>query len=315
MSHASGYRIWVATTLGCCFSWIFSLPVHADIPHGVVPILAFGGSWTSTQTYHAGTVVRYSGQTYLSLRRNRDIAPPKSTLDWALLDSRGAPGATGPPGPAGQQGPSGPPGPPGAAGPNGLNGPPGPSGRQGPPGIKGPRGPLGPPGPTGVPGVTGQPGVPGPLGPTGPAGPQGRQGITGTLTVRDANSVLVAVPFNGQYGREINGAEVRLRVTPTGFGQTPVPELLFYHAAPDCLGPRLLTGPNVLFIVGNTGYYAAATTGVDPQSRETFTEGQDVSQPGQCVNGSPNIFDQLGPVTTVDISSWGLRPPFAWHLE
>jgi hypothetical protein len=84
----------------------------------------------------------------------------------------------------------------------------------------------------------------------------------------------------------------------------------------NCAGPRLVLGPQSLFIIGNTGYYTTDPTVQTPLSWETFTAGQDLSQPGQCVNQNPATTSySIGPLGTVDISSWGLTPPFSWHVE
>jgi len=138
------------------------------------------------------------------------------------------------------------------------------------------------------------------------------------VTVRDANSVFVAVPVNGHFLREINGQALTIwSIVPSGLAQTDVTRFQFWHLAADCAGPRLVYGNNnTLYIIGNTGYYAPNTATQTPLSVENFSAGQDVTQPGQCLNiDHPQPFFQLGVVSTVDISSWGLTPPFSWHLE
>ena len=320
MRHSTGYRLGArgAIALLCALSCIFQAPARADAPPVLVPIISFAGNWVSTETYGPGIVVRYHGQTYLSLRRSRYVAPSSNTADWAVLDSQGA---AGPPGPAGAAGPSGPPGPQGAAGaagPNGLSGPPGAAGAPGATGPKGPQGPMGPPGPIGPAGAAGVSGVVGPRGPTGPAGPPGPPGITGTITIRDVNSVFVAVPVNGYNLREVSGHPVIIwSITPAGLGQTDLTLFHFFHMTANCTDPRLIYGnDNTLYIIGNTGYHTLNTVTEAPLSEENFTAGQDVTQPGQCVNINPaDTFYALGPVSTVDLSSWGLTPPFSWHLE
>jgi hypothetical protein len=319
MRHSSGGRIgaWVAMSLLYTVVDTLPTPARAGTAPTLVPIVSLAGNWVSTATYSRGIVVRYRGQTYLSLRRSRDVAPSTNTADWVVLDSRGA---AGPPGPAGAAGPPGPAGARGAAGPtgpNGLSGSPGASGPPGAAGPKGPQGPMGPRGASGPAGAAGAPGVAGSRGPTGAAGPQGPVGITGIVTVRDANSVLVAVPQNGQFQREVGGQPFYLpSVTETGLGESDETLFQFYHLAADCAGPRLVTGPPWIYIFGNTGYYTTNATEQVPLSWETFTAGQDLTKPGQCFNQHPftNPFI-IGPLNTVDISSWGLTPPFSWHLE
>jgi hypothetical protein len=176
---------------------------------------------------------------------------------------------------------------------------------------------MGPRGASGPAGAAGAPGVAGSRGPTGAAGPQGPPGITGIVTVRDANSVLVAVPQNGQFQREIGGQPFYLpSVTPTGIGRSDETRFQFFHLSANCAGARLILGQPWVLIFGNTGYYTTSATLQVPASEETFTDGQDLTQPGQCVtlSPSPNTY-LIGPVSTVDISSWGLTPPFTWHLD
>ena len=177
---------------------------------------------------------------------------------------------------------------------------------------------MGRPGPTGPAGAAGAPGIAGPRGPSGPAGPHGLPGITGIITIRDSNSVFVAVPVNGGYLRELSGRAFEIpMISATGFGQTDTTGFHFYHMTANCADPRLIYGNNnTLYIIGNTGYYTLSSTTEAPLSIENFTAGQDVAQPGQCVNqDQTSTFYPLGPVSTVDISSWGLTPPFSWHLE
>ena len=320
MRHSTGYRsgVWGAIALLCALFYPFQAPAWADAPPVLVPIISFAGNWVSTETYGPGIVVRYHGQTYLSLRRSRYVVPSSDTADWAVLDSQGARGPSGPPGMAGAPGPAGPQGAVGPSGPNGLSGPPGASGPPGSAGPKGPQGPMGPPGPTGPAGAAGPPGVAGPRGPSGPAGPQGPPGITGVITIRDVNSVFVAVPVNGQYQREVSGQPFYLSgsVTSAGLGQTDLTRFQFFHMAANCADPRLVGGNNTLYIVGSTGYYTLNAVTEAPLSVENFTAGQDVTQPGQCVNLNPaSTFYSVGPVSTVSISSWGLTPPFSLHVE
>jgi hypothetical protein len=126
--------------------------------------------------------------------------------------------------------------------------------------------------------------------------------------------VLVAVPQNGGFVREVAGQTLILAsdLTPTGLGQSS--PVIFYHLAASCAGPRYVQGPNELFILGTTGYYTTQAASLQsPLSTETFTTGQDASQPGQCAPITYSV--QIGPVSTVDISSWGLTPPFQLTLN
>ena len=135
------------------------------------------------------------------------------------------------------------------------------------------------------------------------------------MTVRDANSVFVAVPVNGHFLREISGQPYIIwSILPSGLGQTDPETFQFFHLTANCTDARLLYGNGTVYIFGNTGYYTPTTRDVVPLSAESFTTGQDVSQPGQCTNFNAGLYP-LGAVSTVDISSWGLTPPFSWHLE
>src|SRR4051794_2922517 len=110
MRHSAGYRIGAKIVLALLYTFCCSFPAlaRAATPPVLVPILSFAGNWVSTETYRAGIVVRYHGQTYLSLRRSRYVPPSTNTSDWAVLDSRGARGPVGPQGVAGPPGPAGP---------------------------------------------------------------------------------------------------------------------------------------------------------------------------------------------------------------
>lgn len=319
MRHSTSGRIgaWVAIFLLYTLLNTSQTPARAATSPTLVPIVSFAGTWVSTATYGRGVVVRYRGQTYLSLKRSRDATPASNTMDWVVLDSRGAAGSPGPAGAGGPPGPAGAQGAAGPTGPNGLSGPPGASGPPGGTGPKGPQGPMGPRGATGPAGAAGAPGIAGSRGPTGPAGPQGPRGITGIVTVRDANSVRVAVPQNGSFLRELSGQPFNLpSLTPTGLGQSDETRFQFFHVSAGCTGPRLVLGSQSLVIIGNTGYYTTNATDQVPLSEETFTDGQDLTQPGQCVDLSPSTNTYpIGPLSTVDISSWGLTPPFTWHVE
>jgi len=317
MRHSIGYRIgvWVAIALLSTLSLIFQTPARAATSHTSMPIVAFAGQWVATQTYAPGIVVRYNGATYLSLKHSRSVRPSSNAMDWAVLDSPGAAGPTGPAGAAGPAGPAGPQGAAGPAGPNGLSGPPGAAGPPGAPGAKGPQGPIGHTGPSGPVGTSGPAGSAGARGPSGPAGSQGSPGITGTLTLRDVNSVLVAVPVNGQWQREVSGETfyIQAPVSSAGLGQSNIAAFTFWHVQANCAGPRLTLGQNDLFIFGNTAYFTLSWSTQTTASVELFTAGQDVAQPGQCVNVQ-NI-SPVGLVSTVSVSSWGVTPPFSWHLE
>lgn len=309
---------WIAACVAtACLGCLSSRAARAEERPTLIPIIAFEGNWVATERYIPGIVVRYHGATYLSLERSYYTAPPTNKHAWVLLDSPGAAGSEGPVGPAGAAGPAGPEGAAGAVGPAGSVGPQGPAGAAGAAGPNGPQGVAGPRGATGAAGPDGTTGATGPVGPTGPAGPVGPAGITGTLTIRDANSVLVAVPVDGGYAREVDGQGLGIQaaLTTTGLGQTPASSFNFYHLAANCTGPRLVIGPGALLIWGNTGYYttAQAASMQTPLSVESFTAGQDASQPGLC--GTVNYSIEVGPVSTVDISSWGLTPPFQWTLN
>ena len=315
MRHWIDYRIAVLAAVACSLAVALE-PTPARAHSFEVPISGFAGEWLSTQTYEPGIVVRYQGASYLSLRRSSHIAPVTSKLDWALLD---APGAAGAAGSAGPTGPAGPPGPAGAPGPTGSTGP---IGGTGPTGAAGARGPTGPPGPTGTagpPGTVGPAGpngLQGPKGPVGPTGPQGPRGRADTITVRDANDVFVAAVAGGFF-RTVDGYSLGIQgqVTPAGLPQNDPSVFSFYHLAPNCAGPRLIIGSNELFIFGNTGYYTTSATTQTVASREDFTSGQDITQPGTCSPAGSSTSYDIGPITTVDIAAWGLVPPFSMQVN
>jgi hypothetical protein len=94
MRHSTGGRIgaWVAIFLLYTLLETLLTPARAAGPPTLVPIVSFSGTWISTATYGRGVVVRYRGQTYLSLRRSRDATPSSNALDWVVLDSQGVAG-------------------------------------------------------------------------------------------------------------------------------------------------------------------------------------------------------------------------------
>lgn len=318
MRHLTDCRIAVLAAVACFLTTALQ-PTPARANSFPVPIIGFAGNWVSTETYEPGLVVRYQGSSYLSLRRSSHIAPSTNKLDWALLD---APGSAGPEGPAGPTGPSGLPGTPGVAGPTGPAGPsgaPGPAGPAGPSGPTGPRGPTGLIGTPGAAGVAGPQGLPGPRGNVGPIGPPGPRGPAETVTIRDANNVFVATSGGGAYARNVDGYALGLEnaISTTGLAPLSVNSLtLFFHLVANCADPRLIQGPQLLFIVDATGYYTTIASFQAPLSVESFTTGQDASQPGTCINyTSADTFYDLGPVTTVDVAAWGLVPPFSMQVN
>jgi hypothetical protein len=151
---------WCAICIGVLLSISMTVPASAAIS---INITNFRGVWDSTVNYAAGAVVTYSGQTYIAITKNNDVAPSETDA-WALLD------APGPSGPAGATGPAGAVGPTGATGHAGPMGPPGPVGPAGTTGATGKTGPAGPTGPAGL---------SGPIGPAGPVGPTGATGTAG----------------------------------------------------------------------------------------------------------------------------------------
>lgn len=74
------------------------------------------GAWSSTSTYPVGSVVTYSGSSYISLiAANVNNNPATATAAWQLNSAQGPVGPTGPTGPTGATGPTGPTGPIGPA--------------------------------------------------------------------------------------------------------------------------------------------------------------------------------------------------------
>jgi hypothetical protein len=180
-----------AIVVAAFFSFGYIGTASAEPPDHGVRIGHFYSAWVSTQSYDAGSVVTYAGASYISLVKNRGVAPNKKTGDWAILD---APGATGPQGPIGLTGDTGATGATGATGPQGLPGLPGPQGPIGLRGATGATGPAGPTGPRGSAGPVGPVGPAGRVGATGPAGPTGPAGALPTCTPPD-----VAVLYQGKF--------------------------------------------------------------------------------------------------------------------
>jgi hypothetical protein len=173
----------------------------------------------------------------------------------------------------------------------GQRGPEGPKGPQGPQGPQGVTGPQGVQGPQGLQGVKGDKGDPGPSGPS-----QGSYVGETALLLVDQNNQEVGVatdPFSGIVARKVGEDYVVFFASPNGPDETA---LDFYHATPDCSGPRYLP------ISGGRGfaYYAqvhhgavfftktpatdatGAPASVNVQSFEHFEAGQDATAPGVC---------------------------------
>lgn len=132
--------------------------------------------WTSTKSYQRNSLVRYGGRVWLAQHRHAKGGKHPSTArdGWALVVTKGKPGATGPTGAPGQAGSNGPVG---AAGPSGATG------------ATGTTGPVGATGPAGVPGATG---------PTGPAWAYGafyQMGYTGLDVVKLTNFPIGSVSY------------------------------------------------------------------------------------------------------------------------
>jgi hypothetical protein len=313
MRHTLDWRLAAMVTAACLLATMLESTAATGNPVHV-PIVGFGGEWISTATYPAGLVVRYRGASYLSLRNSSRVAPDTNSSAWVLLDPPGAAGPTGATGSSGPQGPPGTQGAPGPAGASGTVGIPGPPGPPGVPGPTGPQGPRGSVGPVGARGSSGPQGAAGPQGIPGPNGPPGTRGLSETLTIRDANSVFVATPFNGGYQRSISGVAVFVALTPAGLQQTDPFRIGFYHLEANCAGPRLMDS-GYLYLAGNTGYYATTGSYVTALSAEGFPNGQDPGQPGQCTESSENVFVFAGLAATVDVGAWGLQPPFSLQLN
>lgn len=95
----------------------------------------YQGGYSSTTNYAQGSVVAFSGSTYVSLAdSNHGNTPSSSPSAWGTL-ALGATGVQGPAGPTGSQGPAGPTGPAGAVGPAGPTGATGVQGPAGAPGL------------------------------------------------------------------------------------------------------------------------------------------------------------------------------------
>lgn len=154
------------------------------------------GAWTAAARYATGAVVRFDGQTFVSLiDANQNRSPATEAAAWALLGGASgtvASGAGAPPAAQGAvgdywidtaaqrvYGPKTASGWPGAA--TSLVGPQGPTGENGARGATGAVGLIGETGPRGLRGPTGPVGAQGPQGITGAVGPQGPQGAQGPV--------------------------------------------------------------------------------------------------------------------------------------
>jgi hypothetical protein len=303
------------------------------LPVARAQVAVFSGEWQSSYRYESGMVVTFHGVTYLSLARNRDIAPNTNTHDWAAL-SAAAP--TGPAGSAGPAGPAGVAGPTGATGPEGPAGLPGPQGLKGPTGATGAAGPAGPAGAAGPAGLAGAPGPqgaagqPGPLGAAGPPGPSGPPGSSPPghkLVILDANGKFVAVSSFGfeTYYMNLNGRLVNVSVSPSGFAQVDITQLFFTHTTNDCSGQRYWGSGGGIgdFPVQAVQFYGTTAytenfplQSIIINSVEQFEPGDNpANQASKCIllNGySPALY---GTLTTFPISSLGFTPPFSMHFQ
>ena len=299
----------------------------APLATAVADVGLFTGEWQPNRTYDDGMVVTYHGVTYLSLRRNRDVAPDHKPTEWAALTAAAPTGPAGNAGPAGSPGTAGSPGPTGPAGPRGAAGAARPRGAAGAVGPTGPAGPAGPPGPIGV---AGSPGAQGPVGASGPAGPPGPPGIPGPkgnaapghkLIVLDATGRFVAVS-NQTYFSVINGIDVAINPAPSGFAQADITQMFMAHTTNDCSGQRYwgnFSGWVVrLDVYNNVGYYSLPTDqNLVVNSIEQFFPGEDLSnRASRCITFSQPIpFGATGPLVTFDVSTLGFTPPFSLHFQ
>jgi hypothetical protein len=293
-----------------------------------LPTAVFVGEWESNETYDSGTVVTYQGVSYLSVSRNRRVAPNTNTGDWVALSASGAIGPEGPQGPAGQPGPPGPAGPVGPAGPPGLDGAPGAAGPAGASGSAGPVGPAGPPGAAGVSGPAGAAGPTGTQGPSGPAGPRGAQGPPGSsapgekLVLLDGTGKFVAVLNTYGWYMNINGVNVAATFNSSGFLQSDVTQIFFLHTTSDCSGARYygfaVSGfVSYLQVNGTTGYFGAPTgPALTIYSVEQFSTGEDPANPaGNCLLFPSGFAGTNTPLQTINLSTLGFTPPFAPHFQ
>ena len=296
-------------------------------------VAVFTGEWQPSYRYESGIVVTFHGVTYLSLARNRDVAPNTNTHDWAALS---APAATGPAGSAGPAGPAGIVGTAGATGPEGPAGLPGPQGPKGPTGATGAAGPAGPAGaagPTGLAGAPGPQGTAGQQGPLGAAGPQGAAGPRGSsaaghkLVILDASGKFVGISSYGFYNyyMNLNGRLVNVDLTPQGFGQIDITQLFFTHTTNDCSGQRYWSNGGglgdfpiqTLAVYGTTAYTENfPLQSIVINSVEQFEPGDNpANQASRCIllNGySPALY---GTLTSFPVSSLGFTPPFSMHFQ
>jgi Collagen triple helix repeat (20 copies) len=293
-----------------------------------LPTALFAGDWQPNETYESGIVVTYQGVSYLSLSKNRHVAPNTNTADWAALSAPGATGPAGASGPAGQPGAAGAPGMTGPAGPRGLDGAPGLTGPAGAAGPAGAPGPAGPRGPAGAAGPAGSVGPTGSAGPSGAAGAQGPQGPLGSsapghkLVVLDSTGKLVGVRNTYGVYMDLNGVVVDAMLDSSGFMQSDITQIFFLHDTNDCTGPRyfgsaLSSFVSYLMVAGNTGYYAPATAPLFTfYSVEQFSPGEDTSkQAGNCLLFPQGNGGQASPVRIVDLTTLGFKPPFSMHFQ
>ena len=231
----------------------------------------------------------------------RDGKPDTDTTHQATFEV--TLGAVGPQGPAGPQG---------SAGPAGPQGPAGPAGAKGATGPAGPTGSAGPQGPAGTNGVTG---------PAGTTGPQGPPGLGGVRVVDSQGQDMGSFYPPEGFLRQVGPFLFEIGVTPNGFDRPILPgtTVTLYHTSSDCSGPRYFgdipSGGRFVrgsYTIGTQLIYAA-----DPiqqliiNSYESVPVPIDPNQPGTCSRTNPGT-GTYGLVTTVDLSTLGLTPPF--HL-
>ena len=74
---------------------LFALNLHAQVQLGKGVLVGAasattGGVWSSTTTYTPGSVVTYSGQTYLALLSSTNAQPDTNPLSWSVISSGGS---------------------------------------------------------------------------------------------------------------------------------------------------------------------------------------------------------------------------------
>jgi len=154
--------------------------------------------------------------------------------------------------------------------------------------------------------------------------------IAQELRVIDSNGVDVGVTVPPTPGvREtvvalnVNSDWVSVYVTREGFsGPTlPAERFRFFHESADCSDPRYIATDDSLGVAPFFAYYVKINAsnlfyetgpivGRIVRAIETFSNGADLSQRGNCELYPPELISAGDPIKRIDLSTLGLVPPF-----